>query len=196
VPIHFQTKFSGELIATGTADMNIELCFPETPVTPYTFSEEDSQHFLDAFGYRESDLVYVGKSIYDMFVEVTPEAFYSIKTVNYSLLEHFKGRGVIVTTVGGKRTQDPGHLQYDFVSRFFAPLFGIPEDPVTGSAHCALSSYWFDKLGIPKETDTRTQVLDAYQASKRGGAVKVSLLNDRVFLGGKGITTMTAKILV
>lgn len=177
--------------------MTIELSFPETKVAPYSFTEDDFIHFLNAFGFTNRDcIVFTGKSIYDLLVEITTEAFYSIKSVNYSLLEHFKGRGVLVTTVGGKRTHQVDHLPYDFISRGFFPLYGISEDPVTGSAHCALASYWFEKFGIPREKDQRTEVLVAYQASKRGGEVKVSILNDRVILGGKGITTMTAKVLV
>jgi PhzF family phenazine biosynthesis protein len=76
--------------------------------------------------------------------------------------------GVIVTA--------PGDEGYDFVSRYFAPAKGIPEDPVTGAAHCMLSPYWASRLG---KTDFR-----AYQASRRGGEVACRLLGDRVELEG------------
>jgi predicted PhzF superfamily epimerase YddE/YHI9 len=78
--------------------------------------------------------------------------------------------GVIVTAA----SDDPA---YDFVSRFFAPAAGIPEDPVTGSAHCALGPFWKDRLN--------KNILSAYQASPRGGELKVRCEGDRVYLGGK-----------
>lgn len=76
--------------------------------------------------------------------------------------------GVIVTA--------PGDEGYDFVSRYFAPAKGIPEDPVTGAAHCMLAPYWAKRLG---KSDFR-----AFQASKRGGEVICRLLGDRVDLEG------------
>src|SRR5437762_1626687 len=79
-------------------------------------------------------------------------------------------RGVIVTARAGS-----GDPAYDFVSRFFAPAAGIDEDPVTGSAHCCLSEWWGAKLGKTR--------LVGYQASERGGVVKVTRAKDRVKLG-------------
>jgi PhzF family phenazine biosynthesis protein len=76
--------------------------------------------------------------------------------------------GVIVTA--------PGDGPYDFVSRYFAPAKGIPEDPVTGGAHCALAPYWAERLG---QTAFR-----AYQASRRGGEILCRLRGDRVELEG------------
>jgi predicted PhzF superfamily epimerase YddE/YHI9 len=74
----------------------------------------------------------------------------------------------------------------DFVSRFFAPAVGVPEDPVTGSAHCCLSPYWTERLG--RET------LTGYQASARGGIVRVRLVGDRVILGGQAVTVLRAEM--
>jgi predicted PhzF superfamily epimerase YddE/YHI9 len=74
------------------------------------------------------------------------------------------------------------------VSRFFAPGSGIDEDPVTGSAHCALGPYWSERLGKSEFT--------AFQASPRGGTVRVKLEGDRVLLGGQAVTVMTAELLV
>jgi PhzF family phenazine biosynthesis protein len=76
--------------------------------------------------------------------------------------------GVIVTA--------PAHGRYDFVSRYFAPAKGIPEDPVTGGAHCMLAPYWAARLG---KTELR-----AWQASARGGEIVCRLLGDRVELEG------------
>jgi PhzF family phenazine biosynthesis protein len=78
--------------------------------------------------------------------------------------------------------------EYDFVSRFFAPASGIPEDPVTGSAHTALAPYWSDRLG-------RTE-LEGFQASARGGVVRVSSAGDRVYLTGRAITVLDGELLV
>jgi PhzF family phenazine biosynthesis protein len=83
-------------------------------------------------------------------------------------IARFDRSGVIVTAVG-----DDG---YDFVSRYFAPAKGIPEDPVTGAAHCMLAPYWATRLG---KTEFR-----AFQASRRGGEVICRLLDDRVELEG------------
>ncbi len=81
-------------------------------------------------------------------------------------------RGVIVTC----RSESP---EFDFISRFFAPAAGVKEDPVTGSAHCALGPYWQAKLGRADFT--------AYQASERGGLVKVGVRGDRVLLRGQAV---------
>jgi PhzF family phenazine biosynthesis protein len=83
-------------------------------------------------------------------------------------IARFDRSGVIVTS--------PGEGAYDFVSRYFAPAKGIPEDPVTGSAHCTLAPYWAERL---KKTELR-----AFQASRRGGAIGCRLRGDRVELEG------------
>jgi PhzF family phenazine biosynthesis protein len=83
-------------------------------------------------------------------------------------IARFDRSGVIVTS--------PGEGAYDFVSRYFAPAKGIPEDPVTGSAHCTLTPYWAERL---KKTELR-----AFQASRRGGAIGCRLRGDRVELEG------------
>ena len=88
-------------------------------------------------------------------------------------------RGVIVTAPGG---------DCDFVSRFFAPALGIPEDPVTGSAHCVLVPYWAERLGADD--------LHARQVSARGGELFCRLLGDRVLLSGAAVLYLEGKILV
>jgi PhzF family phenazine biosynthesis protein len=89
-------------------------------------------------------------------------------TPDMPLLASLDRPGVIVTA--------PGHAPYDIVSRYFAPAKGIPEDPVTGAAHCMLTPYWSDRLGKP--------TLRAYQASPRGGEIVCRLTGDRVELSG------------
>ena len=77
---------------------------------------------------------------------------------------------------------------YDFVSRFFAPPIGVDEDAVTGSAHCALGPYWAAKLGKDR--------LAAYQASSRGGALRVRIAGDRVFLAGQAVSLLRSELLL
>ncbi len=86
--------------------------------------------------------------------------------------------GVIVTATGSGK--------YDFVSRFFAPAVGINEDPVTGSAHCALGPYWQKRLGKSE--------FFAYQASARGGEMRVTVVDKRVLLEGKAVTTISGTV--
>ena len=76
---------------------------------------------------------------------------------------------------------------FDFVSRFFAPAAGIDEDPVTGSAHCCLAPYWSPLLG-------KTSFV-AYQASRRGGVLRVRLVGDRVRLAGQAVTVLAGELL-
>jgi len=75
---------------------------------------------------------------------------------------------------------------YDFVSRYFAPAVGVNEDPVTGSAHCALATYWGDKLGKSEMT--------AYQASSRGGMLRVRPRGERVELLGQAVTVFSGEL--
>ncbi|MHB9034134.1 MAG: PhzF family phenazine biosynthesis protein, partial [Anaerolineae bacterium] len=90
-------------------------------------------------------------------------------------------RGIIVTA----RSDDPA---YDFVSRFFAPLLGINEDPVTGSAHCYLAPYWEARLGKVE--------LQGWQASARGGAVGCERAGERVLLRGQAVTVLRGELAV
>ena len=122
---------------------------------------------------------WAGRNRFDHLVEVGSEDIVRSVTPNFGALARMSSRGVIVTS----RSATPG---FDFVSRFFAPAAGIDEDPVTGSAHCCLGPFWRDRLG----TDSFT----AYQASSRGGVVKVRVDGDRVHLGGQAVTVMRAEL--
>jgi predicted PhzF superfamily epimerase YddE/YHI9 len=82
------------------------------------------------------------------------------------------------------RSDDP---KFDFLSRFFAPAAGIAEDPVTGSAHCCLADFWRKRLG--------KSAFVAYQASARGGVVRVRVTRDRALLGGKAVTVSRGELL-
>jgi len=95
------------------------------------------------------------------------------------ILKRLKTRGVIVTAFSDNKN-------YDFVSRFFGPRAGIDEDPVTGSAHCCLGPFWAGRLGKNK--------LLGYQASDRGGFVRVQIQGSRVLLGGQAVTVRLVKL--
>jgi PhzF family phenazine biosynthesis protein len=123
---------------------------------------------------------YVGRNNFDYIAELESEAVLRSLKPNFSLLSELPVRGVIVTA----RSETAG---FDFVSRFFAPGSGINEDPVTGSAHCCLAPYWAKRLG-------KTEFL-AYQASPRGGVVRVQLNGDRVLLGGQAVTVLRGELL-
>lgn len=124
--------------------------------------------------------VYTGRNRLDYIVEVETEEIVRELKPDMEMLKRLHTRGVIVTS----RSTSP---EYDFVSRFFAPGEGISEDPVTGSAHCCLGPYWQKRLG-------KVELL-AYQASKRGGALRVKMEGDRVLIGGKAITVFCAELL-
>jgi PhzF family phenazine biosynthesis protein len=99
---------------------------------------------------------------------------------DFTRIASIDARGIIVTAEG----DTPG---VDFVSRFFAPRTGIQEDPVTGSAHCALAPYWADQLNRP--------TLTGYQASARGGTVRVEVKGDRVRLAGRARTVVRGELI-
>jgi predicted PhzF superfamily epimerase YddE/YHI9/ribosomal protein S18 acetylase RimI-like enzyme len=189
--IRFHTLKSGILTAAAQADGTIVLDFPATAPTETTLSAEETGWLHQALHVRnDADVLYVGRSVYDLLVELTPEAFDRISPVDTVLLRRLGGRGVIVTrqgSVGG----GGGH---DFTSRCFFPCVGIDEDPVTGSAHCALAPYWVSKF-----KSTAGAVLKGYQASTRGGVVKVSLADGpdgpRVLLAGPSVTVIKSTVL-
>ncbi len=122
---------------------------------------------------------YVGKSKFDYLVEVESEQAVRALKPDFRRVATLPVRGVIVTSRARGR-------DYDFVSRFFAPQSGVDEDPVTGSAHCCLGPFWSKRLG-KKE-------LVAYQASARGGVVRVRVAGDRVYLGGRAVTVMRGEL--
>ncbi len=169
-PIRFHTR-SGILTCTQDGDF-IELDFPATPAQ----EAEPPAGLLVALGVQPS---FVGKSKFDKLVLVeSEEAVRSLKP-DFSQLREISMRGVIVTSA----SDDP---RFDFVSRFFAPGTGIDEDPVTGSAHCCLGPFWSERLGKTEMT--------AFQASARGGAVRVRVNGARVLLGGKAVTVLRGEL--
>lgn len=123
--------------------------------------------------------VFVGRNEEDLVVELADEATVRGLSPDLNRLAQVEVRGVGVTA----RATEPGA---DFVSRFFAPRAGIAEDPVTGSAHCALAPYWAERLG--------KQAMVGYQASSRGGQVRVEIKGERVLLGGEAVTVFRGEL--
>ena len=166
----FHTR-SGILTA-DRRDGAIVLDFPATPER----ETEPPEGLIRALGVSAR---YVGKNAFDYLVEVESEAAVRAASPDFGALGAIKARGIIVTA----RASSPG---FDFVSRFFAPAAGINEDPVTGSAHCTLGPFWAARLGKTS--------FNAYQASSRGGAVKVDVKGDRVLLGGQAVTVLRGEL--
>ncbi|MCY9782813.1 PhzF family phenazine biosynthesis protein [Nocardiopsis sp. EMB25] len=165
-PYRFSTR-SGVLTVVHDGD-RMWMDFPVRPATPVDAPEG----LAAALG---ADPVWVGRGgTHDLLVEVADEATVRSLTPDQEALARIDARGIIVTAPGA------GH---DMVSRFFAPNVGVPEDPVTGSAHTVLAPFWAERLG-------RTE-LTAHQASARGGDLELRLPPDapgRVRIGGTAVT--------
>jgi PhzF family phenazine biosynthesis protein len=164
---------SGVLTASRDGDF-IELDFPaktEEEIAP-------PAGLLDALGTPHPR--YVGRNEFDYLVELASEGEVRALHPDFAVLRQLPVRGVIVTS----RASTDG---FDFVSRFFAPAFGVDEDPVTGSAHCCLTPYWAARLGKSE--------LRAWQASARGDALRVRLAGDRVKLAGHAVTVLRGELL-
>jgi PhzF family phenazine biosynthesis protein len=158
-----------------TADLRgdwIEMDFPATPP-----QETDApQALIEGLG---AEARYVGRTSFDYFVELEDAETVRRLGPDLRALRSLDARGIIVTAPSDDRS-------YDFVSRFFAPGAGIDEDPVTGSAHCALGPYWSTRLGRAE--------LTGFQASRRGGVVRVRPDDGRVFLAGQAVTVYEATL--
>jgi len=170
-PAHFNTR-SGLLTAYRRGGW-IELDFPANTVETIPPPEG----LMAALGV---DAKFTGWDGTDYLVEVESESMVCTLKPDLKALKAFPVRGVIVTSRSAS-------TECDFVSRFFAPGAGIDEDPVTGSAHCSLGPYWADQLGKQK--------LLGYQASTRGGFVRVSLNGDRALLEGQAVTIFRGELL-
>jgi PhzF family phenazine biosynthesis protein len=166
----FHTK-SGLLTAKQNGKL-IEMNFPATPAAPV----DAPPGLLRALGVEAK---YAGKSRFDYLIEVESEDMVRGLNPDIGRVKQLPVRGVIVTA----KARFDG---FDFVSRFFAPAAGVDEDPVTGSAHCTLGPFWAERLG-KKE-------LTGYQASARGGIVRVRMDGDRVHLGGQAVTVLIAEL--
>ncbi|MEX2026724.1 MAG: PhzF family phenazine biosynthesis protein [Pirellulaceae bacterium] len=169
--IRFSTR-SGILTATSRGE-EIELDFPLKPEEPAAAPVG----LAEALGIEP---VYIGRNQFDYLVEISSASVLRQMNPDFARLATVECRGTIVTA----RSDDP---RYDFLSRFFAPQAGINEDPVTGSAHCCLAGFWARRL--------TKNFLVGYQASPRGGTVRVTLSGERVLLGGRAVLVSRGELL-
>jgi len=165
--VSFQSR-SGLLTVSKQGDL-LSMDFPSQPPAPCQAPGE----LIEALGKKPSKVL----RSQDYFVLFPREEDIRTLDPDMSLLKKVDLRGVTVTAKGN-------HV--DFVSRFFAPKYGVNEDPVTGSAHCALVPYWAKKLG-KKE-------LLAHQVSKRGGELFCKEQGDRVIISGRAVAYMEGVI--
>ena len=126
-----------------------------------------------------TDARWCGASAHDFLVELPHAAIVRGLEPDFGALAKLPVRGVIVTAAADV-------VGFDFVSRFFAPSVGVPEDPVTGSAHCTLGPFWGARLGKTR--------LRGWQASRRGGAVGVEIKGERVVLSGSAVTAWRGEL--
>jgi len=164
--IRFET-LSGILSARKVGDW-IELNFPAAKLE----RSDLSSYYIDALGISP-DAIFQSDDKY--LIEVADETVVRQMRPDFSTLVRLPGRGITVTAL----SDTPGT---DFVSRYFAPWVGINEDPVTGSAHCMLGPYWQKKLAKDH--------LVAYQASARGGWLKLHMSGEKVYISGQAVTVM------
>lgn len=175
---------SGELICTAADDGTVEMDFPSKPSEPVRAPAEL------AAGLPGVTVEDVAQGDSDLLVQVASAAQVRSLRPDIDALARIPVRGVIVTAPG-----DSGGA--DFVSRFFAPRAGVPEDPVTGSAHCALAPWWAARTGrTPLDRTTESTDLVGEQVSARGGVVRMTLRGDRVGLAGRAVTVMRGNLLV
>jgi PhzF family phenazine biosynthesis protein len=171
-PARFLTR-SGLLTAHRTADGWIEMDFPAEPIEP--IADRNA-----VVGILDLPITFAGRNRMDLLVEVPDEAAVRAYVPDATALASIPVRGVILTA----RASEP---PYDFVSRFFAPNVGVLEDPVCGSAHCALTPHWAGKLG-------RLSLL-GHQVSPRGGVIRVRLEGDRVAIAGQAVVTLRGDLM-
>lgn len=161
------------LLTAAVLEDGIELDFPQTELH---LDLEFNEPLIKALGIDAQNIEAYGGFDSKVFIQLKSETAVHELTPNFDAMTQLQGRGVVVTALS-----DDENL--DFISRYFAPWVGVNEDPVTGSAHCALGQFWSETLG--KST------LRAYQASKRGGDVHVEVLpNHRIKLKGSAKTVI------
>jgi PhzF family phenazine biosynthesis protein len=166
--IRFQTR-SGELRVKSLEERLI-MDFPLIP----TYTDTHPRFASELFGKK---IVHAAQLRKNWIFELESESAVRELIPNFAEIAENSEEGFIITAHGG---------EYDIVSRFFGPNVGVPEDPVTGFAHCALMDYWNQKTG-------KTQ-LKAFQASKRGGELFLEKHDDRVMIQGKAVRVLTGMI--
>lgn len=175
--VRFRTR-SGVLAAGGGREGRlITLDFPTAPLSGVPVPEG----LAEALGCALTAAYDTGPNVGDLLVEAPDEETVRGLAPDMTALAALPHRGVIVTAAAGRR-----EAGYDYVSRFFGPAVGVPEDPVTGSAHTALAPLWSPRLGA----DTLTGL----QVSPRTGTVRTTLRGERTELGGSAVTVLEGEL--
>ena len=169
----FSTR-SGRLTVRSSGDW-LEMDFPAHPPEPAAAPAG----LLEALAIEPGATSYVGRNASDWLIAIEDAARLRALAPDLVALAAIEARGVIVTAPSDDK-------RYDFLSRFFAPAVGVPEDPVTGSAHCCLAPYWAERLD-------RNELV-GFQASARGGVVRVRHEVSRVMLTGQAVTVMRGEL--
>jgi predicted PhzF superfamily epimerase YddE/YHI9 len=154
------------------------------PLIELDFPVEKADQVAEPPGLQQAlgaTVLWTGRNRMDFIVEIESASVLRGLAPNLNGIAQLDARGLIVTCKGDG-------TEYDFLSRFFAPQSGIPEDPVTGSAHCCLAPFWAERL--------QRRELVGFQASPRGGVVRVTLGDGRVYLGGQAITVYSGTLFV
>lgn len=168
----FRTRFSGNLSVRQEDDL-LAMSFPALP--PWLCANPPAQ-LREGLSKTPSQVLQIEDNYFAVYA--SPAAITEIKP-DLRLLENLHPFGVAVTAPG---------QNCDFVSRYFAPSYGIPEDPVTGSTHCSLAPYWAQQLGKNK--------LHARQLSQRGGELWCEVEDTRVILKGNAVLTLRGELLL
>lgn len=169
-PFHFHTKIGELVVSESQGWYHMEA--PVTKLAPTMITHDMRTAFPGAI---IKDAFFGGDNLY-LVLEKPEQVRNAMADMNS--IRPLSDEGVVITARCGE--------DYDFISRYFAPLFGIDEDPVTGSTHAALGPYWSQQLG---RSD-----LYAYQASKRGGELRLAMGETRLIISGQAITFLQADI--
>ena len=170
--VRFETRFSGTLTVRRNGKL-LEMEFPA--LVPWN-RKDPPPALIAGLGKNPAALAQIEDNYFALYE--TEEQVKRIKP-DYRLLETLHPFGVAITAPG---------TDCDFVSRYFAPSYGIPEDPVTGSTHCSLGPYWAGRLGKTR--------LHARQVSERGGELWCEVKGDRVLLKGNAVLTLEGELLI
>jgi predicted PhzF superfamily epimerase YddE/YHI9 len=170
--VSFETRFSGSLSVSRDGNL-FAMDFPA--LIPWACTDPPAA-LVEGLGKTPAQVVQIDDNYFAVYER--EEEVQSIRP-DFGILEKVHPAGVAITA--------PGH-DADFVSRYFAPSYGVPEDPVTGSTHCSLAPYWAQRLGKTR--------LHARQVSERGGELWCEVQATRVLIKGSAVLTMRGELLI
>jgi predicted PhzF superfamily epimerase YddE/YHI9 len=170
--VRFETRFSGALTVVRDGEM-FAMDFPALAPWPCVNPPEA---LLQGLGAAPAAVMQIEDNYFAVF-----EGEQDVRNIrpDFHMLATLHPAGVAITAPGSNA---------DFVSRYFAPSYGVPEDPVTGSTHCSLAPYWAERLGKTK--------LHARQVSERGGEIWCELAGDRVVIRGNAVLVLSAELMI